>query len=84
MSAKTKKLLKEYEDDLFIRYGETTVRGYLGHVRAFLDWLQAKSVELQEVTSKELLAHQGELLVARKKDGKPYSIGYQQNRIAFS
>ncbi|MGH9390949.1 MAG: tyrosine-type recombinase/integrase, partial [Vicinamibacteria bacterium] len=30
----------------------------------------------------ELLAHQGELLAARKKDGKPYSIGYQQNRIS--
>ncbi|MGH9337415.1 MAG: tyrosine-type recombinase/integrase, partial [Vicinamibacteria bacterium] len=82
MSAKTKRLLKEYEDDLHVQYGETTVRGYLGHVRAFFDWLEAKGVGLQEVTTKELLAHQGELLAARKKDGKPYSIGYQQNRIS--
>ena len=82
MSEKTKRLLEEYEDDLYIRYGETTVRGYLGHVRAFFDWLQAKSIELPEVTTKELLAHQGELLASRKKDGKPYSIGYQQNRIS--
>ena len=28
----------------------------------------------------ELLSHQRELLAARKKDGKPYSLGYQQNR----
>jgi integrase/recombinase XerD len=82
MSKKTERLLKEYEDDLHVRYGETTVRGYLGHVRAFLGWLQAKSVELHEVTTKELLAHQGELLAARKKDGKPYSTGYQQNRVS--
>ena len=39
MSKKTERLLKEYEDDLHVRYGETTIRGYLGHVRAFLGWL---------------------------------------------
>jgi len=82
MSKKTERLVKEYEDDLHVRYGETTVRGYLGHVRAFLGWLQAQSVELQEVTTKELLSHQRELLAARKKDGKPYSLGYQQNRVS--
>lgn len=82
MSAKTRRLLKEYEEALHVRYGETTVRGYLGHVRAFIGWLEDKGIELQAVTTKELLAHQGELLAARKKDGKPYSIGHQQNRIS--
>jgi len=82
MSAKTRRLLKEYEEALHVRYGETTVRGYLGHVRAFIGWLEDKGIELQAVTTKELLAHQGELLASRKKDGKPYSIGHQQNRIS--
>lgn len=82
ISEKTKRLLREYEDDLYVRYGATTVRGYLGHVRAFLIWLDGKGVELQAVTTNDLLAHQGELVAARKRDGKPYSIGYQQNRIS--
>lgn len=81
MSPKTARLLALYEDDLLVRSSERTARGYLGHLRAFLAWLAASGGDLVTATPADLAAHQAALLSARH-DGKPYSIGYQQNRVS--
>jgi integrase/recombinase XerD len=82
MSAKTDKLLVQYAEDASLRFGLHTLRGYLHHVRAFLAWLLERGIELVSVRTSDLLAHQAELAQARKKDGKPYSVGHQQKSVS--
>jgi integrase/recombinase XerD len=78
LSAKTGRLIEQYEEDASLRFSSHTLRGYLFHVRAFTAWLAARGIELSSVRTSDLLAHQAELAQARKKDGKPYSVGNQQ------
>jgi integrase/recombinase XerD len=82
VSAKTSRLLALYEDDLSLRFAERTGEGYLGHVLAFLAWLHARGLDLVQVRTADLAAHQSDLLALRKDDGKPYSAGFQQNRLS--
>jgi len=82
VSAKTGRLLKLYDDDLHLRFAERTARGYLGHVSFFLAWLDRRGVGLTSVRTADIQAHQSDLLALRKPDGKPYSIGFQQNRVS--
>lgn len=81
VSAKTKRLLTLYAEDLGVRYGERTAAGYRGQVRAFLGWLQERGIELSEVRTEDLHAYETALYAARKPDGKPYSMGAQANRL---
>ena len=82
MSAKVKRLLVLYDEDLALRFSEHTVRGYRRGVGSFLAWLDGRGVGLASVRTADLLAHQGDLLALRKQDGRPYSIGFQQNRVS--
>jgi len=59
-----------------------TIRGYLHHARSLLDWLDGKGIELVSVRTSDLLANQSELALARRKDGKPYSVGHQQKHVS--
>jgi integrase/recombinase XerD len=70
-----------YADDLEARYGPRTAPEYLAHLRAFLTWMVAQGLQLQDVRTEELLAYQKALHAARKRDLKPYSIGFQANRL---
>jgi site-specific recombinase XerD len=81
LPAKTARLVALYADDLEARYGERTAPEYLAHVRSFLAWLEAQGLELADVRTESLLAYQKALHDARKRDGKPYSIGFQANRV---
>jgi integrase/recombinase XerD len=81
MSAKTKRLLRFYEDELHVRYGERTVPEYQSHARAFLNWLSERNIEILDVRTEDLQRYQNELLGQRKKDGKPYSLGFHQYHI---
>jgi integrase/recombinase XerD len=81
MSAKTKRLLRFYEDELHVRYGERTVPEYLSHVKAFVGWLSDRGIELPEVRAEDLQTYQNELLGQKKKDGKPYSLSYHHYRL---
>jgi integrase/recombinase XerD len=74
--------LGEYEEDLRLRMSPHTVRGYLQHARDVVAWLAARGVELSSVRTSDLLANQTELVAAKKKDGQPYSTGYQQNHVS--
>jgi integrase/recombinase XerD len=82
VSAKAERLLRLYEDDLALRYGERTVVEYLAHVRAFLAWAAGKGLSLAGVRKQDLLSYQGELFALRKRDGRPYSAGFQVNRLS--
>lgn len=82
MSAKVRRLLVLYAEDLSLRFSEHTVRGYRRGVGSFLAWLDGRGVALASVRTADILAHQGDLLAMRKKDGRPYSIGFQQNRVS--
>jgi integrase/recombinase XerD len=79
VSAKTKRLLQLYEDDLALRYSERT--NYPGHVRTFLSWLNSRGLDLHDVKNEDLDAYQTALYARRKTDGKPYSTGAHANRL---
>ena len=79
---KASRLLDSYEDDLALRYGERTSIEYLAHVRAFFAWLDQKGLALTAVKRQDLQAYQTELFALRKRDGKPYSAGFQVNRFS--
>ena len=81
LSAKPRRLLQLYEEDLVARYAPRTVPHYLGQVRPFLAWLEGQDVELSEVKPRDLLAYQSALYAFRRTDGRPYSAAYQANRL---
>src|SRR5215510_11353901 len=76
------RLLREYEDDALLHYGERTVRGYLYNARVFLAWLEAKGAALVSVRTADLLAYQSHLLSLRKKDGRALSVGHHQKVVS--
>jgi integrase/recombinase XerD len=81
MSPKTRRLLDLYEDEAVVRLAARTVPGYHNHIGRFLLWLDARGVALAEVKTEDLQKHQSDLYALRKKDGKPYSTGYQAGRF---
>ncbi len=81
MSAKTKRLLRFYEDELHVRYGERTITEYRSHVKAFSSWLSEQNIELPDVRTEDLQTYQNELLGQKRKDGKPYSLSYHHYRL---
>lgn len=82
MSRQTVRLMRLFSDDLHARYGERTGAEYLGHLRHLLVWLQERGLELNEVRTDDLVAYQNELYALRKKDGRPYSVGFHHNRLS--
>jgi hypothetical protein len=75
MSEKTKRLLKEYEDDLYVRYGETTVR-----VISATYGLSSTGSEPKRRApgSDDEGASRTRGASRQGRRRKPYSIGYQQ------
>ena len=82
LSAKNERLLRRFEDDLALRYAERTVPEYVAHVRGFLAWTEAKGLQLAGLRRQDLASYQSELFALRKRDGKPYSTGFQVNRFS--
>jgi integrase/recombinase XerD len=82
LSAKDERLVRLFEDDAALRYGERTVIEYLAHVRAFLAWAEAKGLTLASLRREDLVAYQSELFALRRGDGRPYSAGFQANRFS--
>jgi len=81
VSARTKRLVRLYGDDLEVRFAERTAREYLALVRAFLAWLDAHGIDLVAVRTDDLLAYQSDLYAARKKDGRPYAVASQAQHL---
>lgn len=81
LSRKTRQVLALYEDQLHVRYAPRTPAAYMAHVKAFLEWLAAKGLDLLELRAKDLHAYQSELYAFRRKDGRPYAAAYQAVRL---
>ena len=75
------RLLRYFEDDLALRYAERTVPEYLAHVRAFLAWMDERPYA-RRAQAADLIAYQSELFAMRRRDGRPYSVGFQVNRLS--
>jgi integrase/recombinase XerD len=81
LSKKDRKLLKLYRDYLHVRYRPATVVQYQSILGVFLGWMSARGLDLGGVRDNDLLAYQSALLAHRKKDGKPFCVGWQVNHI---
>jgi integrase/recombinase XerD len=81
VSAKEKRLLSLFAEDLEARYPGRTPEEYLRSVRVFLGWLEERGVELASVRAEDLLAYQSALVSARKDDGKPYALSTQAHQL---
>ncbi len=53
----------------------------MAHVRAFLEWLLGKGLDLVDVKTKDLDAYQTYLYAFRRRHGKPYAAAYQGTRL---
>jgi integrase/recombinase XerD len=81
VSARTKRLVRLYREDVEVRFAERTAKEYVRMVHSFLAWLEARGVELSEARTDDLLAYQGALYGARKKDGRPYAAASQAQHL---
>jgi len=76
------KLLRAFEDHVFVRYAPKTATGYMRAVGVFVAWLASRGLALSDVKTDDVLAYQMDLVSARKKDGKPYSSYDQLHRLS--
>ena len=82
MDRRIERILALYEEHLAVRHAPRTVPAYRAAVGFFLSWLEERGEALWDVKTADLMAYQADLLAARKKDGKPYSLSFQMNRIS--
>jgi len=82
LSPKDERLVQLFADDAAVRYGERTVPEYVAHVRAFLAWAEARGLTLVGMKRDDVAAYQSTLFALRRRDGKPYSGGFQANRFS--
>ena len=61
MSEDARELLRRYRDHLGVRYSERTAPEYLAHVRAFLAWVEARSLTVAGLNRRDLATYQAEL-----------------------
>lgn len=73
--------LGQYRDHLCVRYAEKTAQGYLSVLGRHLAWLEARGLAWSGVSSADLAAYQGELVAARKADGRAYSADHQMQHV---
>jgi integrase/recombinase XerD len=79
---KAGKLLKLFEDHVFVRYAEKTAKGYVRAAGFFLAWLAGRGAVLSDVRTADLMAYQTHVHTMRKKDGTPYSVADQMHRLS--
>ncbi len=73
LSRKASRALRLYGEDRERRFVGRTRLGVLGFLRAFLRWLDSRQIDPLDVRVDDVLAYQGALYAARKRDGKPYA-----------
>ncbi len=82
LARKMEKLLRLFEDHLFVSYAEKTAKDALRGARLFLGWLEERGVALAEARTADIEAYQAHVCALRQKDSTPYSIPEQTHRIA--
>ncbi len=79
---KTEKLHRLFEDEITVRFAAKTARGYARSARVFTSWLRARGIAFVDVRSADIQAYQSHLYTLRKKDGAPYSISDQIQKLS--
>jgi integrase/recombinase XerD len=74
-------LLERYAEEAALRYAKRTVYDYLRHLRAFIEWLGARSVDVAQARPEDLQAYQSALYTQPARHGRPYTLGAQVNRF---
>jgi integrase/recombinase XerD len=82
LARKAEKLLRLFEDHVFVTYAEKTAKTVMRAARVFLSWLADQGVSLVEARTEDIEAYQRHVCALRQKDGTPYSIPEQHHRIA--
>jgi len=82
LARKTEKLLRLFEDHLFVSFAEKTAKDALRSARLLLLWLEEQGISLLEARTSDIDAYQRHVCALRQKDGTPYSIPEQHHRIA--
>jgi integrase/recombinase XerD len=82
LARKSEKLLRLYEDHLFVTFAEVTAKNVLRAVRQFLAWLDERGLAVIEARTSDVETYQRHICALRQKDGTPYSIPEQHHRIA--
>ena len=82
-SAKTKRLVRLYEDYLQQRFSKLTLEMYHSCLGFFLRWLNSRgNLDLISVRTEDLLAYQTHLVTARHGKERSYSASTQGGRIS--
>ena len=81
LDRKTSEVLKQYEDQLRVRYAEKTAKGYLTVLRQHLAWLVSRELTLATARIQDLAAYQTALVASRKADGRPYSSDHHMQHV---
>jgi integrase/recombinase XerD len=81
LDRKTAALFRQYEEHLFVRYAAKTAKDYLAVLRRYLEWLDARALAFENVTSADVVAYQIDLAAARRPDGRPYSADHQMQHV---
>jgi integrase/recombinase XerD len=81
LSARSRKLLGLYRDDLAVRFSPLTVVRYGIDVRIFLEWLEGRELSLLRLRADDVRAYQSALLGMRQKSGRPFSLSSQLGRL---
>jgi len=79
---RSEKLVRLFEDHVYVRYARRTASGYMRAVGVFIAWLASRGLSLVDVRPGDVLAYQVDLTSARKKDGKPYSTYDHVHRLS--
>ena len=82
LARRTEKLLRLFEDHVFVTYAEKTAKTVMRVARLFLLWLEGHGVSPIEARTSDIDAYQRHVCALRQKDGTPYSIPEQHHRIA--
>lgn len=82
MSTKEVNVLRLFREDLSQRHGERTAVEYEAHVVSFLGWMDESGLDLVSLRTDDLARYQTHLVSLRRRDGAPYSVGFQSNRLS--
>jgi integrase/recombinase XerD len=81
LDRKTREVLRQYEDQLRVRYAEKTAKGYLTVLHQHLAWLASCGLTPQAARCQDLAAYQTDLVAFRKLDGRPYSSDHLMQHV---
>jgi integrase/recombinase XerD len=80
-SRRAEKILKLFEDEVFVRYACKTAKAYTRSARLFMEWADKRDLTLTDVRTSDIQGYQSHLYALRKKDGAPFSSADQAQKL---